>query len=200
MAKPKVFSCNICEDTKSVFTKGAWIPCECLESEKLSIKLLSSGIATIKEPIILNSKKDPEMFNQSLYLRSKDVPNILMPALSGIFTKAFESKDFVSCHFTTAYGLVITFLGNDEKHKMIDDYVNYSYLAIMLNYGDSTPNKLLNKLVRHVLENRTLRDKSTYILSDVPKHELPDVYTEDEKLYEYIKEMKEFNLDKMVKK
>lgn len=191
--------CDICKNERSVRVKGAWVPCECLEKVKLNTELLKAHIATVTAPVYLNIKDDPDWFEKTLYIRSKDVPQVLMPVLSGIFLKAVKKNAYNHCWMVQAFGLVTTYLGRDSKHQFIDDYCSYSHLAIMLNFGDAAPNRLLNSLVRHVYEGRVLRQKPTYIISDVPKHELPDIYTADKKLFEYISGMPEIDLDKYFK-
>lgn len=191
--------CVKCNGERTVFDKGAWSHCECVDHDKVTLNLARMGIASSVSPIYLKSKDaDPtadKWYNKSLYIWSKDVRNVLVPVVSGIFLKALEDSDRNRCYFTTAYGLVRTYLGKDEIHSDVDSYIDYSHMAVMVNFADSSPNRLTNSLLRHVYENRVLRKKNTYIVSNVPRSELPAAYTEDDTLYQYICELSEVDLD-----
>ena len=179
--------CVKCNDERTVFNKGVWSHCECVDHDKVTLNLARMGIASSVSPIYLKSKP--------LYIWSRDVKGVLVPVISGIFLRALEDSDRNRCYFTTAYGLVRTYLGKDEIHSDVDSYIDYSHMAVMVNFADSSPNRLTNSLLRHVYENRILRKKSTYIVSNVSRSDLPAVYTEDEALYQYICELSEVDLD-----
>jgi hypothetical protein len=156
------------------------------------------GIATIHEPINISIKNDPEWYLKSLYIRSSDVTNVLMPVVSGMFLKIKAEKSQARCYMTRAFGLVRSLLQKDELHRFIDDFADYNYLAILLNFADSSPNRLLNQLVRHIYEIRLLRHKTTYFLADVEKKDLPEIYKQDEKLFDYICELPDVDLDTLL--
>ena len=153
--------CPVCKDKRWTRNEHGEIErCDCLRKEKMLTDLSKIGYS-LKEPAIY---PDVDDWKDRTFILQGEIKTS-MQVVAGLFHWEVAHRQGVSAWMVPAYTFVDVFFGKDELHKSVQDFVHYTYLAIILGWGDVT-NKFAPQLIRQVIELRELRGKTTVLLTD----------------------------------
>ena len=176
-------SCPKCRGKGHILVQGKWRKCECLELNRISNSLNSSGVCAefLKQDEAMNKTRAMSITNQFI----KKLETGKVPKMAPIYFSSHKCEYYAARYIEAAikYGFSaqiinladLTDLYFNREQTQFSSLFNGPDL-VGLRIGTELPNSVAAMILTNVLRTRRLQGKSTFIISTVHTSLFPTRY------------------------